>query len=325
MNNELSKVKEIESEISIIEQSHKTEILSIHENINGLLERADLIQIEIDDVESYEDAINLKRIIKNTHIAIEKKRKELKAPIIDVGKKLDDFAKSIYEPLKDAEVVLKNKMLPYEENQQRIKEQERLEKEKEEKFKEELNQRLMQLNSMLQRINLCETKSQVSEIENYLNSINPKDFGERSDEAGFIVTNLKTTCMMIKKSLPDEIQQVLVEDENVVFEESIIPITEEKEQPVVFHDGMKYNPENPETTLEFDFSNDGDCLEFTEIKEAMENVFDTPKVLRGFESEVMLTNKSFSIIFNLQKDEEFPTKISITNLSNQKTQMFNLK
>ena len=41
MNNELSKVKEIESEISIIEQSHKTEILSIHENKNGLLERAE--------------------------------------------------------------------------------------------------------------------------------------------------------------------------------------------------------------------------------------------------------------------------------------------
>ena len=320
--------------IQTIEENSRASLLSIHENMNGLLERADLIQIEIDDVESYEDATNLKRIIKNTHIAIEKKRKELKAPIIDAGKKLDDFAKSIYEPLKDAEVVLKNKMLPYEENQQRIKEQERLEKEREEKLKEDLNNRLMQLNSTLQRINLCETKPQVCEIEEYLNSINPKDFGERSDEAGFIVTNLKTTCMMIKKSLPDEIKQVLVEDENVVFEESIIPITEEKEQPVVFHDGMKYNPENPETTLEFDFSNDRDCLEFGEIKEAlelaeineaMENVFDTPKVLRGFESEVMLTNKSFSIIFNLQKDEEFPTKISITNLATEKNQMFNLK
>jgi hypothetical protein len=311
--------------IQTIEENSRASLLSIHENMNGLLERADLIQIEIDDVESYEDATNLKRIIKNTHIAIEKKRKELKAPIIDAGKKLDDFAKSIYEPLKDAESVLKNKMLPYEENQQRIKEQERLEKEREEKLKEDLNNRLMQLNSTLQRINLCETKPQVSEIENYLNSINPKDFGERSDEAGFIITNLKTTCMMIKKSLPDEIQQVLVQDENVVFKETTTPITEEKEEPVVFHDGMKYNPEKPEETLEFDFSNDGDCSEFIEIKEEMKNVFDAPEVLRGFESEIMLTNKSFSIIFNLKKDEEFPSKISITNLSTEKTQMFNLK
>jgi hypothetical protein len=36
MKNELLKVVEIESEISIIEQSHQSEILSIHSNMNQL-------------------------------------------------------------------------------------------------------------------------------------------------------------------------------------------------------------------------------------------------------------------------------------------------
>lgn len=244
----------IKTAIQTLEENSKADLLSIHENMNGLIERAELISINIDDVESYEDAVNLKRVIKSTHVAIEKRRKELKAPIIDAGKRLDEFAKCIYNPLKEAENLLKQKMLPYEQEQERIKQEEKLAKEKEQQEKDALNEKLMQLNSILPEINSCKNKKEVEQIENKLSQINPKDYGERSDEAGFILTNLKTTCMMIKKSLPDDSQEVLMKDENGIFEEVSFPITETKEEPVVVHDGMKYNPENPEQTLEFDFS-----------------------------------------------------------------------
>ena len=250
----------VKTAIQTLEENSKADLLAIHENMNGLIERAELITINVDDVESYDDAVNLKRVIKATHVAIEKRRKELKAPIIDAGKRLDEFAKSIYTPLKEAESLLKDKMLPYEQEQERIKEEEKLAKEKEQQEKDALNEKLMQLNSILPKINDCKNKKQVEQIEQELNSVNSKDYGERSDEAGFILTNLKTTCMMIKRSLPEDTQEVLIKDENGIFEEVSIPISEEKEktekneEPVVVHDGMKYNPEKPEQTLEFDFS-----------------------------------------------------------------------
>ena len=243
----------IQNEITSIQKKVKVDLMSVHENVNELIKSAEFIIIKVDDKDSYKEAVELKKVIKNTHVAVEKKRKELKAPIIEAGKSLDAFAKSIYVPLKDAESILKEKMLPYEQEQEKIKEQERIEKEKEQKEKDALNEKLMHLNSVLPDINSCKNKSEIQEIENKLAEINPKDFGERSDEAGFILTNLKTTCMMIKKSLPDDTQEVLMKNGFGEYEEVSIPITEAKEEPVIVHDGMKYNPENPEQTLEFDF------------------------------------------------------------------------
>ena len=219
--------------IQTLEENSKASLLSIHENMNGLIERATLIIINNNDnpeikIKSYQDAVNLRKVIKNTHVAIEKKRKELKAPIINAGKKIDEFAKSIYIPLKNAEAILKEKMIPYEEEQERLKEEEKFAKEKEQQEKDALTEKLMHLNSILPEINSCKNKKDISDIENKLSNINPKDFAERSDEAGFILTNLKTTCMMIKKSLPDDTQEVLIKDENGVFEEKSFPVSESK-------------------------------------------------------------------------------------------------
>jgi hypothetical protein len=89
MKNELSKVGQIESEISIIEESHKSEILAIHENMQQLVNDCLTIEVDEDDKQKYETALELKRVVKSTHVAIEKKRKELKQPLIDYGKRLD--------------------------------------------------------------------------------------------------------------------------------------------------------------------------------------------------------------------------------------------
>lgn len=309
----------VKTAIQTFEENSKNDLLSIHENIRGLIERSELIQIELDDTESYNNAVNLKRVIKETHVKIEKRRKELKAPLLDAGKRLDEFAKSIYDPLKQAEESLKFKMIPYETEQERIKEEKRLAKEQEEAEKEKLNAKLMELNSTLQSINLCKTKKDVEQIENTLNAIDLKQYGERSDEAGFIISNLKMTCSMFKKSLPDDVQEVLIKNESGLFEEISLPIKEE--EPNVVQEEIKNNTEIPVENLEFNFE------QVAEVKEEMTQVFDAPKreILGGVQTEIMLTNKSFSVVFNLNKGEEFPSTISITNFATETTKMFNLK
>ena len=77
MNNEGEKVGQIESEISIIEQSHKSAILSIHENMQQLINDCLSINVSEDDKETYDRAVELKRVVKSTHVSIEKKRKVL--------------------------------------------------------------------------------------------------------------------------------------------------------------------------------------------------------------------------------------------------------
>lgn len=285
----------IQTAIQTLEENSKADLMSIHENMDVLISEAEEIVIDLENAKSYEDAVTLKRVIKNTHVAIEKRRKELKAPIISAGKKLDEFAKSIYNPLKDAENLLKQKMLPYEQEQERIKEEEKIAKQKEQEEKDALNEKLMQLNSILPEINSCKNKKQVEQIENKLGNINPKDYGERSDEAGFILTNLKMTCSMIKKSLPADTQEVLMKDDNGLFEEVSFPITEAKEEPVVKHDGMNYNPENAEKTLQFDFS------EVSEIKES-------PKT-----NQIIIEAKLFTFSFELKNGESYPESIIIKN------------
>ena len=196
--------KPLKTPIQALEENSKADLLLIHENMNGLIERAELISIQLDDSESYKDATNLKKVIKSTHVAIEKKRKELKTPIIEAGKKLDAFAKHLYVPLKEAEALLKEKMLPYEKviEEEKLKEQEK--KEEELKSQEDLQEKLNELNKTLFKINTCKSKNEINQIETDLSEINLNDFGDRSSEAGFIVSNLKMTCSMVKKSLPDD-------------------------------------------------------------------------------------------------------------------------
>lgn len=106
--NEVAKLEHIENEISIIEEIHKSEILSINENLTQLV--SDCLTIVVgEDKESYEKAVELKRIIKSTHVSIEKKRKELKQPLIDYGKRLDKWVEEIYNPLVNAEKIVKRK------------------------------------------------------------------------------------------------------------------------------------------------------------------------------------------------------------------------
>lgn len=204
MSNELKKVDQLNSEISIIEQSHKSDILAVHDNMQKLINDCNIIEVSEDDKESYEIAVELKRVVKATHVAIEKKRKELKQPLIDYGKRLDRWVEEIYNPLVQAEKIVKKKMESYEARLELVKQDKKIQEEENEQEEIRLDNRLKNLNSQLEKINLAKTKAELKEIEIYLDSIVISDFGKKSNEAGFILNQLKMTCSMASRLMKDE-------------------------------------------------------------------------------------------------------------------------
>ena len=243
MKNELLKVEEIESEISIIEQSHHSAILSIHENMQQLINDCLTISVIEDDKQSYDNAVELKRVVKQTHIAIEKKRKELKQPLIDYGKRLDRWVEEIYTPLVNAEKIVKKKMEVYEAKQEQLKQERKLIEDEKQKEELQLEIRLKNLNTQLEKINSAKNTTELKNLELYLDSINIQDFGKKSNEAVFILNQLKMTCKMAYRLIKDEevieepkttnslnieevitTQEVLIKNEEGIFEEISLPV-----------------------------------------------------------------------------------------------------
>ena len=203
MKNELN-TDIMQSEISVIEQNHHNEILSIHSNMKQLIDSCNSIEVSEDDRDSYEKAVELKRVVKATHVAIEKKRKELKQPLIDYGKRLDRWVEEIYNPLVQAEKLVKKKMETYEARVEVFKQEKKIQEEESQQEEIRLDNKLKNLNSQLEKINLAKSKSELKEIEIYLDSIAISDFGKKSNEAGFILNQLKMTCSMASRLLKDE-------------------------------------------------------------------------------------------------------------------------
>ena len=203
MKNELN-TDIMQSEISVIEQNHHNEILSIHSNMKQLIDSCNSIEVSEDDRDSYEKAVELKRVVKATHVAIEKKRKELKQPLIDYGKRLDRWVEEIYNPLVQAEKLVKKKMETYEARVEVFKQEKKIQEEESQQEEIRLDNKLKNLNSQLEKINLAKSKAELKEIEIYLDSIAISDFGKKSNEAGFILNQLKMTCSMASRLLKDE-------------------------------------------------------------------------------------------------------------------------
>jgi hypothetical protein len=211
MSNEVVKLEQMENEISIIEQSHKSAILSIHENMQQLVNDCLTIEVDEDDKQKYDTALELKRVVKSTHVAIEKKRKELKQPLIDYGKRLDRWVEEIYTPLVNAEKIVKKKMEIYEAKQEKLKQERKVIEEQKQQEELELEIRLKNLNTQLEKINSAKNKAELKEIEIYLDSIVISDFGSKSNEAGFILNQLKLTCSMASRLMKDEEEEKPVE------------------------------------------------------------------------------------------------------------------
>jgi hypothetical protein len=263
MKNEVANLDPMENEISIIEQNHKNSILSIHENMEELVLRCNDIVVTAEDKETYEDAVELKRLVKSVHVGIEKKRKELKQPLIDYGKRLDKWVEQIYTPLVQAEKIVKSKMEVYEARQEELKKERKLVEEQEQKEQEQLDIKLQSLNSTLGKINSAKSKKELIEIENHLNTIILSDFGKKSHEAGFILNQLKLTCSMAMRLMKEEEEkpveapkmQTTPITDDFVNDLKKIPIEPIKkivvgditQQKNILNDGLFKQPENPVT------------------------------------------------------------------------------
>lgn len=209
MKNEVVKAELLDNEISVIEQSHKSAILSVHENMQQLVSDCLSIEVYEDDKKSYDRAVELKRIVKSTHVAIEKKRKELKQPLIDYGKRLDKWVEEIYTPLVNAEKIVKNKMEIYEQKQETLKQQRKIEEEKKQAEEQLIEEKLKELNSILGKINSAKSKKELNDISTYLEDVVLSEFGKKSDEAGFILNQLRLTCSMASRLIKDEEEQIV--------------------------------------------------------------------------------------------------------------------
>lgn len=259
MKNELD-VTLMNNDLDVIEQNHKNEILSIHENMAELIEQCNSIQVFEDDKTSYDNAVELKKYVKSVHVSVDKKRKELKQPIIDYGKKLDAFAKEIYEPLVQAEKVVKSKMEIYEIKLEKIKAEKKAKEEEDLIQAELIENKIRELNLILGHINEAKSKRELLEIEKQLEKIDVNSFGKKSADVGFVLSQLKLTCSMamrifkdedvtkvvteqkpIGEKIPDDIdfvlfpvedliekntQEVLIKNEEHIFEEHSIPANE---------------------------------------------------------------------------------------------------
>ena len=60
-----NEVNVMENDLSVIEQNHRNQILAIHENMQDLLQKCQDIQVFEDDKQSYDNAVELKRLVKN--------------------------------------------------------------------------------------------------------------------------------------------------------------------------------------------------------------------------------------------------------------------
>lgn len=254
-----NEVNVMENDLSVIEQNHRNQILAMHENMQELIQKCNDIQVFEDDKASYDNAVELKRLVKNVHVSIDKKRKELKQPVIDYGKKLDAFVKEIYEPLVEAEKLVKSKMAGYEARLEALKEEKRKQEEAEKEHEIMLENKIREINNLLAQINSATSKQELIDIENTLDAIDINSFGKKSADVGFIVNQMKLTCSMAMRSFKEElqveekqipigeeipenisillppnesVQKVLIKDENGIFDEITLPINQTEFNPL---------------------------------------------------------------------------------------------
>lgn len=118
--------------------------------------------------------------------------------------KIGFFVKEIYEPLVEAEKLIKSKMEVYEIKLEKIKAEKKA-KEEEELIREALiENKIRELNLILGSINEAKSKKELLEIEKQLDEIDINSFGKKSGDVGFVLSQLKLTCSMAMRIYKDE-------------------------------------------------------------------------------------------------------------------------
>jgi len=181
------------------------ELNAIADAAKNMSETAENLVVPLGNADLYKEAKNVRKELKSTISSIEKKRKELKEPVLIAGKRIDAYAKELKERLKVGFDAVDVKIKKYEEERDRKKREEKEAKEREIAKAERINQMLHDLNAYLPKINACETKSELEAIQKEIEAVVPSEFGEQESQASFIRMNLLDTCTIVSARLPESV------------------------------------------------------------------------------------------------------------------------
>ena len=223
-------------------------LLAINSEFEALLNAInELPIIEVGDKEGYDKALELKKEVKKTHVSIEKKRKELKAPILEMGKNLDTFAKSLSEPLKQGENDIKLKVSEYEQEIAREKavelELKELAEKREQVHQENIEWVQKEMRYIINAMKSCNTLSELKELEvkenNFYMKLGSFDVSNDISEKGrsqvlFAISQVEDFKKMKKQILEIQEETITKVDlqqmsDNISFEEEL---TIGNEQPM---------------------------------------------------------------------------------------------
>lgn len=198
-----SKLKEQQVALATTQQGV---LLAINSEFEALMSAVDnLPEVMVGDKDAYDKATELKRKVKATHVAIEKKRKELKAPILEMGKNLDTFAKGLSEPLKSSEKVIKERVSAYEQEIERIKaektEIKRQLEQQAEQHKKNLEWIQENMQSLIEQIKSCNSLKGLNSLQDKLCTFYDIVGSFDLDDAGkgkgiFAINQVREYCKM---------------------------------------------------------------------------------------------------------------------------------
>jgi len=175
---------------------------------NQLISSQMTIVVGKDDKKSYDEAKELYSKHKNLWVKIDKDTDIIKKNIKPILEKVQLISDDIYNPLQESGKKLKNKMLIYEVEQERKKQEKRDKELAEQKRKEEIATKLLSLNTdYLAKIQNCQTLEELDLIKTELTNYDISIFGEQSANATFQITQLNMTCDMMRSNISMKIEQ----------------------------------------------------------------------------------------------------------------------
>ena len=203
--------KEVGSLDAVTNQITKFCKASFEEVVNSanqlILQQQEII-VDKDDKKSYDEAKELYSKHKNLWVKIDKDTDIIKKNIKPVLEKVQLISDDIYNPLQESGKKLKNKMLVYEVEQERKKQEKRDKELAEQKRKEEIATKLLSLNTdYLVKIQNCQTLEEIDSIKSDLANYDVTIFEEQSANATFQITQLNMTCDMMRSNISMKIEQ----------------------------------------------------------------------------------------------------------------------
>lgn len=203
-DSEVSQISVNNSMIQFCQKSFKNTI----ENANELILKQIDIEVGKNDFKSYELAKDLFYKHRNLWIKVRKDTDIIKKAIKPITEKVQFYSDSIYHPLQESGKKLKEKMLIYEEEQERIK-QEKKDKEIAQQRREiELSKLLLQFNTeYLTKIQECSTIEDIDFVKNEINNYDINVFEEKVIDATFHIAQLIATADMKRSNIFMKIEQ----------------------------------------------------------------------------------------------------------------------